>query len=359
MLALKYRPTTLNEVVGQRPVTQMLKAMIQKNMVPQAMLFSGPRGTGKTSTARIVAETILNQRGSEYSDVLEIDAASNGGVEDVRGLRDSLRFFGNRILILDEAHSLSREAFNALLKVMEEPSEYITFLLVTTEPNKIPETIRSRCISFDFKRLAVKEIYENLVKVVESEGFGGVVSAELLEFIAFKADGGMRDGMMLLDQALRADIRHLDQYEEVLGQLDAGPAVLSGCIEGHSEAISGAREALRYLSPQDIVDSMVETISDVVLLREGMPIQRAGKALEARKKLVSDIGLSQTMKIMKILWSWGTRTRNDNPVRSLEMAVLLISELFNDTSNITSKPQSSGLKTETAPKATISDLANL
>lgn len=357
MLALKYRPTTLDEVVGQKSVSLMLKTMIHKNMVPNALLFSGPRGTGKTSTARILAEAVLKQQGADNSDVIEIDAASHGGVDDIRGLRESMMFSGQRIVILDEAHSMSREAFNALLKIMEEPPEHATFILVTTEPNKIPETIRSRCMQFDFKRISAKEIYDHLVFVVDAEGQADIES-ELLEFIAAKADGGMRDAEMLLDQALRADIRHVEQYEELLGQLDAGPPVVLGCIEGHSEAISAVREALRYLPPENIVDEVIETLSDVILVREGMPIQRAGTALETRKRLAGQITIAQILKIMKILWSVKTRTRNDNPARHLELAALLMSEVFNDTSHVTSAPKATIIRPE-APKATLGDLQNL
>lgn len=360
MLALKYRPETLDEVVGQKPVTAMLKAMIAKNMVPSAILFAGPRGTGKTSTARILAKTILQSQGAEYSDVIEIDAASHGGVEDIRSLRESTMFSGSRIIILDEAHSMSREAFNALLKLMEEPPEHVTFILVTTEPTKIPETIRSRCIEFTFKRLAVTEIYERLVHVVDAEDRPDV-EPELLEFIAFKADGGMRDAIMLLDQALRAEICYVSQYEELLGQLDAGPQVLFACMESHSEAISALREALKYLPPENVADSMVETLADVTLLREGVSIQRAGRALEARSKLAREIGLSQILRIMKILWSLNAKSRN-NPAKTLEMAIMLVSEVFNDTSNLAAA-KSGPIQTSQVhinpPKATISDIKNL
>lgn len=358
MLALKYRPTTLDEVVGQKPVTMMLKAMISKDMVPSAMLFAGPRGTGKTSTARIVAETILTLQGAEQSDVIEIDAASHGGVEDIRSLRESMMFAGSRIVVLDEAHSMSREAFNALLKAMEEPPEHATFILVTTEPHKIPDTIHSRCMQFDFKRLPVPEIYENLVKIVDAEDRPDI-EPELLEFISFKADGGMRDAIMLLDQSLRSDIRRVDQYEEVLGLLDAGPPVLFGTMEGHAEGISALREALKYLQPESIADSMVETLSDVILLRESMPIQRAGTALESRKRLASEVGLASLLKIMKILWALRLKTRNDNPARSLELAVMMISELFHDSSNLNTASSKTIVKAEAPKKATIADMANL
>lgn len=358
MLALKYRPDNLDDVVGQKTVSTLLKAMIAKNQVPSSMLFSGPRGTGKTSTARLVAKAVLESQGAEFSDLIEIDAASNGGVEDIRKLRESMMFSGRRIVVLDEAHSMSREAFNALLKAMEEPEDNATYILVTTEPNRIPETIRSRCMQFDFKRHSTNDIYERLVHVVECEGYGGVVSADLLEFIAFKADGGMRDALMLLDQALRADIYHVDQYEEVLGQLDVGPGLIRACLSSPSDAVTAFRESIRYISAEEILDSMVETVSDILVLREGVPISRSGKPLEERKQLSQELNLAQALGIMKTLWAYKTRPRIDNPAKTAELAVVVISHLFHDTSNLSTKVNKPAAP-QAYKKATMGDLEGL
>lgn len=359
MLALKYRPTSLDDVVGQKTVSTLLKAMIIKNQVPSAMLFCGPRGTGKTSTARLVAKAVLDSQGADFSDIIEIDAASHGGVEDIRKLRESMMFSGRRIVILDEAHSMSKEAFNALLKAMEEPEDNATYILVTTEPNRIPETIRSRCMQFDFKRISVKDIYERLVYVVDCENYSGKVGAGLLEFISFKADGGMRDALMLLDQALRAGIHHVEQYEDVLGQLDTGPDMLKACFESTSAAISAFRRARRYLSPEEIIDEMVETVSDILLLREGVEIPRSGKPLEDRKKLSQELNLAQALKIMQVLWSLKTRPRIDNPAKTLELAIAVISTAFHDATNLSTKVSRPEQKAEAPKKASLSDLAGL
>lgn len=358
LLALKYRPDNLDDVVGQKTVSTLLKAMIAKDQIPSSMLFSGPRGTGKTSTARLVAEAVLEGQGAEYSDIMEIDAASHGGVEDIRKLRESMMFSGRRIVILDEAHSMSREAFNALLKAMEEPEDNATYILVTTEPNRIPETIRSRCMQFDFKRLSVKDIYDRLVYVVDKEDRPDV-EPELLEFIAFKADGGMRDALMLLDQALRADIVRVDQYEEVLGQLDVGPGLISACMESPSQAVQAFREAVRYLSAEEILDSLLDTVADILVLREGAAIHRSGKPLEDRKQLSQELNLAQALGIMKTLWAYKTRPRIDNPAKTAELAIVVISHLFHDTSNLPAKVSRPSQAAEAPKKATMTDLAHL
>lgn len=361
MLALKYRPDSLDDVVGQKTVSTLLKAMIAKGQIPSSMLFAGPRGTGKTSTARLVAKAVLEAQGAEYSDIMEIDAASHGGVEDIRKLRESMMFSGRRIVILDEAHSMSREAFNALLKAMEEPEDNATYILVTTEPNRIPETIRSRCMQFDFKRIAVKDIYERLVHVVDGEDRADV-EPELLEFIAFKADGGLRDALMLLDQALRADIYHVSQYEEVLGQLDVGPELLRSCTMSAMNAVKSYREALRYLSPEEILDSLLDTVADILVLREGGTIHRSGKPLEERKKLAQELNLAQALGIMKALWGYKTRPRIDNPAKTAELAIVVISSLFHDVSNLkTTQRMNMGVPVaaEAPKKATLTYLSNL
>ncbi len=219
----KYRPQTFDDVVGQLAVTQTLKTQLMKNQLSHAYLFTGSRGTGKTSCAKILAKAVncLNpQDGNPCNcceacraidsgacmDVLEIDAASNNGVDNVRDLRDDAVYspaqVKKRVYIIDEVHMLSISAFNALLKIIEEPPEHLLFILATTELHKVPATILSRCQRFSFRRIGQEDIAARLQYVAYQENIDLDDSAARV--IARMADGGMRDGMSLLDQCASA-----------------------------------------------------------------------------------------------------------------------------------------------------------
>lgn len=215
----KYRPRKFSEVVGQKAIIKTLSNSILNNKVSHAYLFTGPRGTGKTSTAKIFAQTVncLNLKGvipcdtcesciqiinKQNTDIIEIDAASNNGVDEIRELRDKVNLvpsYGKyKIYIIDEVHMLTTAAFNALLKTLEEPPAHIIFILATTEPHKIPETILSRCQRYDFKKLSPDEIKDRLKHVSTQEKIN--ISEEAINMISFLSDGGMRDALSLLDQ---------------------------------------------------------------------------------------------------------------------------------------------------------------
>ena len=217
----QWRPKDFSHVVGQRAVIDTLRNQVVNDRIAHAYLFCGSRGTGKTSTAKILAKAIncehpkdgdpcgecencLRMENDESLDVIEIDAASNNGVDEMRDLRDTVKYppqFGKyKVYIIDEVHMLSTSAFNALLKTLEEPPAHIVFILATTEPQKLPETILSRCQRFDFGRLSVNEIQGRLREA--AEGSGANVSAGALNVIARAAEGGMRDALSLLDMCL-------------------------------------------------------------------------------------------------------------------------------------------------------------
>ena len=207
--ARKYRPTHFKDVVGQEAITNTLESAIEKNHLAQALLFTGPRGVGKTTCARILAKKI-NQDGSENENedfafnIFELDAASNNSVDDIRNLIDQVRIppqVGNyKVYIIDEVHMLSSAAFNAFLKTLEEPPNHAIFILATTEKHKIIPTILSRCQIFDFRRISVIDTKNHLANVAKSEGVEAADDA--LHIIAQKADGALRDALSIFDRVV-------------------------------------------------------------------------------------------------------------------------------------------------------------
>lgn len=215
-----YRPEVFDEILGQEHIVRILKNQINTDSTSHAYLFCGTRGTGKTTTARILAKGLncLSEDGrpcgicsacrgikeGTYLDVIEIDAASNNGVDNIRELRESVKYppavGRKKVYIIDEVHMLSSGAFNALLKTLEEPPEYVVFILATTEPQKLPSTILSRCMRLDFKRVPEKLLIEGMQDICGKKGIE--VSEDALRIIAANADGSVRDGLSILDQCI-------------------------------------------------------------------------------------------------------------------------------------------------------------
>ena len=207
--ARKYRPQSFRDVVGQQAITSTLLNAIENNHLAQALLFTGPRGVGKTTCARILAKKINEQSGvTDENDfafnVFELDAASNNSVDDIRKLIEQVRIppqVGNyKVYIIDEVHMLSTAAFNAFLKTLEEPPKHAIFILATTEKHKIIPTILSRCQIFDFKRITISDIREYLKYIAEQQGIEA--EDEALQIIAQKADGAMRDALSIFDRVV-------------------------------------------------------------------------------------------------------------------------------------------------------------
>lgn len=221
VIARKYRPMIFEEIVGQEHVTRTLTNALAQNRVAHAYIFSGPRGVGKTTTARILAkavncekyptvnpcnecESCLSITRGNSMDVIEIDGASNRGIDEVRNIRDAIRYAPARsrmkIYIIDEVHMLTRDAFNALLKTLEEPPAHAMFIFATTEIHKVPLTILSRCQRYDFKRIPVQTVQQRLAEICREENIQ--ITDEALFLIARKGDGSMRDAQSLLDQVI-------------------------------------------------------------------------------------------------------------------------------------------------------------
>jgi DNA polymerase-3 subunit gamma/tau len=294
VLARKYRPATFEEVVGQEHVTRTLRNAIRTNRIGHAFLFSGLRGVGKTSVARILAKT-LNCMDEQHLDepcghcascseidegrsldVVEMDAASHTGVDDIRELRESVVYAPGedryKVYIIDEVHMLSKNAFNALLKTLEEPPPRVVFILATTEPHKVPVTIHSRCQRYDFRRISSSAMVKHLSSICGKEGI--TISQDSLRRIAAAAEGSLRDSQSILDQVLSyagQDVRDED-VNMVLGTLDRDKLmkVLAACVENRSgEALTLLGNMIdNGADPQRIALDLVQIMRSLMILEE-------------------------------------------------------------------------------------------
>jgi DNA polymerase-3 subunit gamma/tau len=285
VLALKWRPQRFADVIGQGSVSRTLSNALKSGRAAQAYLFAGPRGVGKTSMARILAKALNCERGPKEEpcnecgpcreitagramDVIEIDGASNRGIDDIRELRESAQYapssLERKVYIIDEVHMLTQDAFNALLKTLEEPPRHVVFILATTEPLKVPATILSRCQRFDFARLGARDAYTRLRQICDAEGIAA--EDEALHLIARKGEGSMRDALTLLDQVVATgstplqaeEIRRtlgISGYEllfawtEAILDRDTARALrsLNAAVEGGASLQELAEEFLRHL----------------------------------------------------------------------------------------------------------------
>jgi DNA polymerase-3 subunit gamma/tau len=304
VLARKWRPQVFEEVIGQEHITQTLVNAIKKDRLAHAYLFSGARGVGKTSVARILAKAINCDKGQpgvpcnrchscveitngSSVDVQEIDGASNRGIDEIRELRENIKYMPAsnqfRIYIIDEVHMLTLPAFNALLKTLEEPPAHVKFVFATTEPHKVPVTILSRCQRFDFKRIPLGEIVKQLEKIATEEGIE--ISRVALSLIAREAEGSMRDAESLLDQVVsftgpKVEDKHIS---DILGIIDrelifeASQAILEGSAEKCMEIVDriytygyDIKEFYRVLMDQfrNLLVSLVAPKNDLIDLTD-------------------------------------------------------------------------------------------
>lgn len=296
-----YRPQDFKSVAGQRHVVTTLQNAIKLNKVAHAYLFSGPRGTGKTSMAKIMAKALNCVHGpttepcneceickgitkGTISDIVEIDAASNNGVDEIRDLRDKVKYLPSecrcKVYIIDEVHMLSQGAFNALLKTLEEPPSHVIFILATTEPHKIPATILSRCQRFDFQSLDKADIVERLHYVLNAENIKA--TPEAVDLIAESSEGGMRDALSLLDQSISYSTDDVISEDDVLA--------VSGNISSQI-ILHMLKEALESNSAE-VLKSLGEIISD------GKEIPRIinDVIIFLRDALLAKIGSSNSLK---------------------------------------------------------------
>lgn len=324
VLALKYRPGRFEEIVGQDAVTSVLAGAVQQGRVAQAYLFSGPRGCGKTSSARILAKALNCEQGPTPTPcgecascksitaghslaVIEIDAASTGGVDDIRAIREeaALGSIGGRtkVYILDEAHQISTAGANALLKTLEEPPTHTVFVLATTEPQKIIPTIHSRCQRFQFRLLSLDEIAGRLSEICSREGID--IEPEVLRTIARRADGSMRDGITLLDQLLASAGEDLS-LAAVTGLLgltrhDHFFALTEAWREADAAAALRALDAVLAggLGPREFALGLSRYFRDLMLLRLDPSLAEAEMGEEDRKRCT---GLAEHWQVEDLLY---------------------------------------------------------
>jgi DNA polymerase-3 subunit gamma/tau len=376
VLYLKYRPQTLSDLIGQENVTQTLLNSFNNQRLSHAYLLVGPRGTGKTSTARILAK-MVNCTGKEFPcnkcsscvsitdgsnmDIIEIDAASNRGIDDIRSLRENIKLSPSeskkKIYIIDEVHMLTTEAFNALLKTLEEPPAHVMFILATTEAAKIPQTILSRVQRLDFNLASVKDLVKALQKVADSEKLK--VDPEALENIAKAAQGSFRDGVKLLDQiassnteitaAVVNDSLKTGDFEAVLGLISAlseknSNSALSQVVKLTQ---SGTNMKELTLSLMEILRNLIFIKSDLTaLVKENFSEEKYKRIEEVANKFNHKDLTTALSKLQESLESLKTASIASLP---LEIAVVEICQDASKVVNYASKEEVTVIPSEAVP----------
>jgi DNA polymerase-3 subunit gamma/tau len=323
----KWRPTTFDDLVGQEAISKTLKNQIMNERIAHAYLFSGGRGTGKTSTAKIFSRAVncvAPKEGNPCNhceictgilkgnimDVIEIDAASNNSVDDVRGIRDEVFYTPSvckyRVYIIDEVHMLSTGAFNALLKILEEPPKHVVFLLATTEPHKLPATILSRCQKFEFKQIGIEDISSRLQTIADDAGV--LIDQDALKIIARMADGALRDAISILDQCMDGvDKIDKSKVAEIIG-LSAQDIICgfaeklinkdaSSCIEIIEKLASEGKDISQFIS------MLIRYFRDILVYQSTKSDKVAylvSQNVESLKKLA---GESEKQRLIEIIFS--------------------------------------------------------
>ena len=363
VLALKYRPKNFKELIGQDIMVETITNSIKLNKLPNAYLLTGIRGVGKTTTARLIAKAIncnknfiqgekCNQgeychceeiSNSKHLDVLEMDAASKTGIDDVRELIDSSKYNPTsakyKIIILDEVHMLSKQAFNGLLKTLEEPPPHLKFIFATTEVKKIPITIISRCQRFDLHRVRVKNLVENLKKILDVEN--AKIEEEALILIAKAAEGSVRDSLSLLDRVLvseNIDGKKIDKkfVRKMLGIADRTKTLnlLKLIFQGaQKQSIEQLREMVNEgIQPENFLNDLLEIIYFIQQKKSLGNFESELSISEAEQDIINSISDDINMTTLIVFWQFILKVIDElsvvsNPILSLEMLVVRLVHL--------------------------------
>ena len=365
VLYRKYRPDNFSEIIGQEHIVQTLANAVSREMVSHAYLFSGPRGSGKTTIARLLAKAVNchNRKGSQFEpcnkcsscleikegrslDLIEIDAASHRGIDEIRELRDGIRFAPvkekYKVFILDEAHQLTKEAANALLKILEEPPSHAIFILATTEIHKMISTIISRCQRFDFRKLTLPEITKRLEIISQKEK--AKINKSALELIALNSSGAVRDAESLLDQVITfggvlekgkeikvenikdllgiADTNLISQFVDFLAERNGGEAVkfLNETLEKGNDPQEFAKVLVNYLRQAMLVRINPETTNPLII---GLTEEEQRKLKDQAEKF----GAGELHSILNLFMDAENKMRYSSiPQLPLELAIVDITE---------------------------------
>ncbi len=344
----KYRPKTLDDVCGQDVIVKIIKNSILNNQINHAYLFAGPRGTGKTSVAKIFAKIIncenpvdcrpcekcISCTEKNNSDIIEIDAASNNGVDEIRELRNKVNLlpaYGKyKVYIIDEVHMLTQGAFNALLKTLEEPPAHVIFILATTDPHKVIETILSRCQRLDFKKISNEDIVKNLKKIAQAEKID--IDEEALYEIAFAADGGMRDSVGMLDQARaytegKITVNDIHDINGTLTEKD-----LSKLLENISEQkLDQILEKIDKYNENGknfvkLIEEFINFVRNIILFKEAPNyFKEKTKNISNYQKISQKLSIDKLFEIIEILNQYSFEMKNNTNSKLLfELAFIKI-----------------------------------
>ena len=361
VLALKYRPKNFHELIGQDVMAETIINSIKLNKLPNAYLFTGIRGVGKTTTARIVAKSINCKNGitnlcsdemcehceaitnSNHLDVLEMDAASRTGIDDIRELIESSKYNPTsakyKIIILDEVHMLSKQAFNGLLKTLEEPPSHLKFIFATTEVRKIPVTIISRCQRFDLHRVSVKNLVENLNKILIKEN--AKISGRALILIAKAAEGSVRDSLSLLDRALVSQNIHGKEIDEIfirkmLGLADKSKLInlLNFIFQGNQKkSLERLKEMINEgIEPTNFLNDLLEIIYFIQQKKDIGSLDSDLSISESEQEIINLISSNVDTPTLIVFWQLILKVLDElsivsSPILSLEMLVVRLVHL--------------------------------